>query len=100
MKKKSWELFFSKTSKMTGQIEIPAFYEDLLIEAYSEKGKVETRFRLDPYSTSIVSDFTGSFKTSGTGLPTNVLYGVNCPKDIPKHRHDVTILFIAVLILS
>jgi LruC domain-containing protein len=73
--------YFSSSSRLQKQLEIPAFYEDLIIEAYSDKGKKEMKYSLNQPSTLIQSDFTGSFKTSTAVIPTNVLYAVNSNKD-------------------
>lgn len=73
--------FFSNSSSVSRQIEVPAFYEDLIIEAYFQNGKREMKYSLNQSTTLIQSDFTGSFKTSSSGLPTNVLYGVNSSND-------------------
>ena len=56
--------YFSSSSNLSRQIEVPAFYEDLIIEAYSEKGKREMKFALNQSSTLIQSDFTGSCMSS------------------------------------
>lgn len=73
--------FFSGSPNLLRQIEIPTFYEDLIIEAYSDRGKREMKFSLSQGNTIIQSDFTSSLKTGASGLPTNVLYAVNSQKD-------------------
>lgn len=73
--------YHSSSALFIRQIEVPAFYEGLIIEAYSDDGKREMQYAINQASTRIHGDFTGSQKTATSSLPTNVLYAVNSERD-------------------
>ena len=73
--------FFSTSQDISKQLEISSHYSSLFIQAYSLEEKKEYEFLLNQQQTSIQFDFTGTFKTAATSMPTNVLYAVNYSKD-------------------